>query len=706
MAHSPALLAFYGSATVQATLHKLLKASGGAWSLDALPTAATYTDLESLARREPNEVVIALLAPPSNTKELAKELRAFLQDLPQTPNLVPVVVSDQREMLEFAQSQNQPLVLTLATLTPTRLNDTLLAALELQALRARQTKAQQQLTLADQRFSDMADLMTDWLWELDTNLHLTFSSSRKRPASGATKGSLFTNCFLPEEKLRIEDDFADFMRNPRPFHDRDYWSADSFGNRLCWSVSGLPVVDHVGQLLGFRGVARDVSHIKAAGDQIYYLVNNDPLTGVMNRQRFQDELMRTVRTAKREQRAGALLILDLDRFNYVNQTYGHLAGDKLLIHMAQVLKDTIRTGDVVARLNGDQFALVLRDVRPDDLAMRLERLQGALAARPMPSEHGSITLNVSAGVATYPADAESADALLAHSLSALAKAKERGPRRFERYDPTTAVTEAQTGQLQWVELVNECLTNHQTRMVLFYQPIVPLTGPAVQSKIEHYEVLLRLIDREGQLMVPSKFIATAEEFGLVNRIDQLVTARAIDMLQVWQAQGRHVHLNVNLSGKTFDDPTFLSTTKALLTEAKLTPQSLIFEITETALLRDLQMVQTFIAEMRALGAGFALDDCGVGYSSFSYIRQLDLDYIKIDGSFIRNLHENEDDQVFVKALADIAKQKNISTVAEMVEHEAAMLALQRLGIDFAQGFYFAPPAAELPAEGWNKAFMN
>lgn len=701
MAHSPALLAFYGSAAVQTTLHKLLKASGGAWSLDELPTAATYAELHSLARRQPGEVVIALLAPNST-----KELGTFLQELLQSPNLVPVLVSDQREILEFAQNQRQPLVLTLATLTPTRLNDMLVAALELQTLRTRQAKAQQQIALADQRFADMADLMTDWLWEVDTNLHLTFSSSRKRPASSATKGSLLTSCFLPEEKMRIEDDFADFMRNPRPFHDRDYWSADSFGTRLCWSVSGLPVVDHTGQLLGFRGVARDVSHIKAAGDQIYYLVNNDPLTGVMNRQRLQDELVRTVRTAKREQRAGALLILDLDRFSYVNHTYGHLTGDKLLIHMAQVLKDNIRTGDIVARLNGDQFALVLRDVRPDDLAVRLERLQGALAARPLPSEHGSITLNVSAGVAAYPMDADSADALLAHSLSALAKAKERGPRRFERFDPTTALADAQTGQLQWVELVNECLTNHQTRMVLYYQPIVPLTGPAVQSKGEYYEVLLRLIDRDGQLMVPSKFIATAEEFGLVNRIDQLVTARAIDMLQLWQAQGRHVHLNVNLSGKTFNDPTFLSTTKALLTEAKLAPQSLIFEITETALLRDLQVVQNFIRELRPLGAGFALNDCGVGYSSFSYIRQLDLDYIKIDGSFIRNLHENEDDQAFVKALANIAKQKNISTVAEMVEHESAMLALQSLGVDFGQGFYFAAPSAELPAQGWNNTFVN
>jgi EAL domain-containing protein (putative c-di-GMP-specific phosphodiesterase class I) len=175
---------------------------------------------------------------------------------------------------------------------------------------------------------------------------------------------------------------------------------------------------------------------------------------------------------------------------------------------------------------------------------------------------------------------------------------------------------------------------------------------------------------------------------------------------LWHGQGRKVHLSVNLSGKTFDDETFLKTMHAHLKKAKLPDKALVFEITETALLRDLQLVKTFMSRMRELGAGFALDDCGVGYSSFNYIRQLELDFIKIDGSFVRNLHMNGDDQAFVKALADVARQKHISTVAEMVEHEAAMLALQQLGIDFGQGFFFAPPAAELQREGWAKKFVH
>lgn len=346
-------------------------------------------------------------------------------------------------------------------------------------------------------------------------------------------------------------------------------------------------------------------------------------------------------------------------------------------------------------------------MRPDDIDNRLERLQATLASRPMAMDTGSLTLNVSGGVALYPQDSDNADTLLAYALNALEHAKIRGPHRIERYDPDQQTSGGSgNGQMEWVELLNECLTNHETRLVLYYQPIVPLSGPAVREMTEHYEVLVRLVDREGNLIVPGKFIATAEEFGLVSKIDSLVTNRAIEMLSLWHKQGRKVHLSVNLSGKTFDDENFLKNIKDAVIKAKLPPKALVFEITETALLRDLQLVKQFMTEMRAVGAGFALDDCGVGYSSFNYIRQLELDFIKIDGSFVRNLHLSDDDQAFVKALADVAKQKNISTVAEMVEHEAAMVALKNMGIDFAQGFFFAPPAAELPANGWNKQFMN
>lgn len=701
-ARTLAQLVLVGTNSNAMRIRDFIRAGGGHWSSDDIHAAETFDDVKRLTEGAYPQPSIVLICADS----LSAGLENWYSANGRADHVVNFTISDSRPVIESAQQYGHPIGCSSDILSPTTITDGLLLAMEMQNIRAQRSKLQGMYDLAEDRFRDMADLFADWLWEVDVDLKLVFSSSRKRPASGANAGSMFTKCFLEEEKLRIEDDFAELARNPRPFHDRDYWSQDPYGSRVCWNVSGMPVVDGAGKLLGFRGVARDVSSMKAATDQIYYLSNHDALTGVMNRQRCQDELVRTLRSAKREQRSGALVLLDIDRFSYVNQTYGHQVGDKLLIHFAQVLKDNVRTGDIVSRLDGDQFAVVLRDVRPEDVDGRLERLQATISSRPLATDNGSITLNVSGGVSLYPQDAESADQLLAYSIGALGRAKIRGPHRIERHDPQQQAETVANGQMEWVELVNECLTNHKTRLVLYYQPIVPLSGPAIQEGAsEHYEVLVRLIDRDGNLIPPGKFIATAEEFGLISKIDSLVTMRAIDMLQMWQQQGRNVHLSVNLSGKTFDDAIFTQNLKEALAAAKLPPKALIFEVTETALLRDLQLVKNFMSDMRALGAGFALDDCGVGYSSFNYIRQLELDFIKIDGSFVRNLHQNDDDQAFVKALADVAKQKNISTVAEMVEHEAAMVALRNMGIDFGQGFFFAPPAAE-PQSGVWKKFVN
>lgn len=685
-----------------ARVKDFIRAGGGAWSdADVLTKNDTEAVLQH-ARRNPKQALVVVVG----GAQLNADMKALAEQAVMYPNMVIVPLSDNTNIHSHFQLVGMPLGLTVAEMNPLRLSDTLRVALEWQNSRSSLAELRTQLEVAETRFNDIADLCADWLWEIDTSLTLQFSSARRRPSDLAMKGQLFTASFLPEEKVRIEDDFAELARNPRPFYDKDYWSADRYGGRICWTVTGVPLQNMVGELIGFRGVARDVSQLKANTDQIYYLSNHDALTGVMNRQRLQDELARTIRVGKREQRTGALVVLDIDRFSHVNQTHGHAVGDTLLIHVAQVLKDNVRTGDIVARLDGDSFAVVLRDLRSEDIAARIERLQGALASRPLPLEKGALTLNISGGAAMYPADGDNADDLMSNALDALLRAKQRGPRKIEMYEVSSAQTQEAEGHLEWLEILNECLDAGETRMVLYYQPIVPLSAKAKAAKNEHYEVLLRLMDRDGALIPPGKFIATAEEYGLISRIDRLVTLRAIDSLQTMHKAGRNIHLAVNLSGKTFDNEEFLRVTKAALEKSGLPPKAIVFEITETALLRDLQQVKTFMTELRAVGAGFALDDCGVGYSSFNYIRQLELDFIKIDGSFVRNLHLNSDDQAFVKALADVAKQKNIATVAEMVEHEAALETLQGLQIDFGQGYYFSEPKPEIPEISWDQLFVR
>ncbi|MCP5405279.1 MAG: EAL domain-containing protein [Pseudomonadaceae bacterium] len=663
-----------------ARLHQLLKVGGGAYST-CQPQLFTNPQPGLAA-----ELVLAHLPYMNDDVEI------WLGSLQAHASAV-VVLSDNREVREAARNAGLLAIGPDTDLTPALLDDLIHAAQAAQTLRHGMMRLQGMYDMAQQRFTDMANQFADWLWEVDSSLTLTFSSSRKRPLAGAGKGSRFVDCFMPEEKLRIEDDFAALVAQPSPFHDRDYWSSDSHGTRYCWSVSGVPVVDGAGRLVGFRGIARDISAQKASTDQLYYLANNDPLTGITNRARFMDELARTLRSAKREKRGGALVVLDLDHFAYTNQTHGHGVGDKLLAHVAQVLKDSIRTGDAVARLDGDQFALLLRDLRADDLAARLERIQGTLAARPFQHSNGPLMVTVSGGAAMYPTDADDADELLARASDALMLAKERGPNRMERYNPEARPSGAVSGQLEWAALVGKALDDPEHYLQLHYQPIVPISG---RLQGEYYEALVRMVDESGALIPAIRFISVAEEFGLITKLDRAVVTRAVKALQHYHAVGRPIKLSVNLSAKSFEDESLFEEIAYLLEGAKLPRGTLVLELTETALLRDLQLVKQVMGKLKQVGAGFALDDCGVGYSSLTYIRQLEVDYIKIDGSFVRNLHNSEEDQGFVKAMADLAKQKNIATVAEMVEHEAAVAVLQKLGIDFGQGFHFAAPAAELP----------
>lgn len=611
-------------------------------------------------------------------------------------NVAAVVITDDADVTAHVRANGLTAIAPDMGLTPALLETFVEMAQTVNLMKHRQNQVQQLYDMAERRFADMADQFADWLWEIDTGLILTFSSSRKRPLEGAGKGSSFIDCFLPEERLRIEDDFAELVRTGKSFHDRDYWSSDTYGVRYCWSLSGMPVIDITGKIVGFRGIAKDTSAIKATADQLYHLINHDALTGLMNRSRFLDELTRTLRIAKREGRTGALLLIDVDRFAVINQVHGYGIGDKLLVHVSAVLKDSIRSSDMVARLDGDQFAILLRDIRAEDTVARMERLQATLGARPFHTDKGGLILTMSGGYAFYTVDGGDADVLLSHAGAALHFAKQRGPARIERFTPSHM--QATDTRNSWLTTLTEAIANPDTLLEVHYQPIIPLSG---RVSGEHYEALVRLKDNNGDIIPASRFITAAEEFGLVNKLDRVVTGRVIKALQHYHQIGRPMHISVNLSGKTFDDDKLFPDLVMLLREAQLPPQSLVFEMTETALLHDLPKVKEIMKLLKAAGAGFALDDCGVGYSSLNYIRHLELDYIKIDGTFIRNLHTNPDDQAFVKALADVAKQRGIATVAEMVEHEAAVAILQKLGVDFGQGFHFAPPDV-MPEKGATK----
>ena len=604
-----------------------------------------------------------------------------------------IVMTDDDYAISTARQVGQAFFLpTDSGLTPRLFSDVVHAAWEHTQLHDANKKLQENYRESEQRFKDVAEQFADWLWEIDDKLQIVFSSSRKR-AQGAEEGGTFASCFLPDEKTRIEDDFQLLFQEEKPFQDREYWSFDPYGTRLCWALSGTPVYDQTGRLKGFRGIGRDVSNQKSSADQLYYLSNNDSLTGLYNRTRFYDELGRSVRAAERGQSEGALLTIDVDRFHYVNETYGHEAGDRLLVHVAQIIKDNMRAVDFIARTGSNEFSLIMPEQSLQDLEYRVKALREAFDNKPLELERGTVTYSTSMGIVRFPEQGHNADELLSKMALTVNMARDRGRNRFEFYDDTKLQDENVKRSMEWLDFVARCLEEEQDRLVLHFQPIIPLNG---HPKKDFFEVLVRLIDENGEIVSPVKFIETAEEFGMIGKIDQIVATRSIKLLQEWQAQGRDASLSVNISCRTFDDKEALAAMRNVVESTSIKPGSLVFEMTETTMLQDIQNVRNVIKDFKQFGIHFALDDCGVGYSSLNYIRQLDLDYVKIDGTFIRNMHKNESDGAFVKALSDVAKEMNMKTVAEMVENKEILDKLKEIGVDFAQGYYFAVPGPDAP----------
>jgi EAL domain-containing protein (putative c-di-GMP-specific phosphodiesterase class I) len=305
-------------------------------------------------------------------------------------------------------------------------------------------------------------------------------------------------------------------------------------------------------------------------------------------------------------------------------------------------------------------------------------------------------MTASIGVASYPEHGASSDELMTRVNIALSKAKELGRNRMEQYDAEEASSTNVPDKLKWLDFISKCLENNQDRIILHFQPIIPLNS---EDETPRYEVLVRMIDHEGNRVEAVNFIEIAEEFGLISQVDKIVSFRSIDLLEKWHNAGKKMSLSINISACTFEDKVFLAQLSDKLRRSNLPEGSVVFEITETAILRDLQQVKEAIADLRSHGAFFALDDCGVGYSSFNYIKQLDLDFIKIDGTFVRNLtKDNQKDAAFVKALHDVAHRMKILTVAESVEQEETVAELENMGIDFGQGYYFGRPSPTISEE--------
>ncbi len=466
-------------------------------------------------------------------------------------------------------------------------------------------------------------------------------------------------------------------------HEAQLLCRDGSRRDIAWLHSRLGVLTSDEPMI--LSIGLDITEQKQAEQSLAWLADHDPLTGLINRRRFQQELERNLAESRRYGYEGALLFCDLDQFKYINDTSGHQAGDMLLKVVSNTLSHVVRDTDVVSRLGGDEFGVLIKQIDKAGAMEIADKINTALGGILLPVGERSYRVSVSTGITLYPEHGMDVHHLLANADLSMYQAKEAGRNRWYVFSDEDRGKERMHAQVYWKEKVEDALS--EDRFVLHYQPIMNLHT----NNITHVEALLRMVDGDNNLIRPDAFIDACERSGLIHAIDHLVLRKGIEQIAKLHAAGRDIRVSLNLSGRAFEDPELLSTLSELLEREGVDPARLIFEITETAAVSDFIAARSLMDSIRQLGCNFSLDDFGSGFSSLSYLNQLPADYVKIDGSFIRNLCDSREKRVLVKAVTDVARGFGKKTVAEFVEEDDVLRLLRKFGVDFAQGYLVGRP---------------
>jgi len=425
---------------------------------------------------------------------------------------------------------------------------------------------------------------------------------------------------------------------------------------------------------------------------------HDGLTGLVNRREFENRLTHAVTSAQTGEEQHVLCYLDLDQFKIVNDTCGHVAGDELLCEVANLFQAHIRSYDTLARLGGDEFGILLNDCSLETaLLIANKLLEAAQKFRFLWKQDKVFNLSVSIGLVEIKVDTQNMNNVLSAADAACYVAKNQGRNRVHIYQADDIELAKQYGEMQWVGRITQALEDNRFR--LYYQSIVPVT--CTESLTEHYEILLRLIDETGKLISPMAFIPAAERYNLMQTLDRWVIHTFFtNLAQCGNAQWHHYPFlanthrclyTINLSGASINDDKFIDFVCDQFAIHQIPPQAICFEITETVAIKNLSKAAGFIRTLKEFGCCFALDDFGSGMSSFAYLKNLPVDYLKIDGSFIKHIVEEPIDLAMVDAINKIGQVMGIQTIAEFVENNAILEVIQNLGVNYAQGYGVGKP---------------
>ncbi|MEK8089597.1 EAL domain-containing protein [Thermithiobacillus plumbiphilus] len=463
------------------------------------------------------------------------------------------------------------------------------------------------------------------------------------------------------------------------------------GREYAVAHSWAPIRNRTGRLMGAVVVFHDVTTARQLAQQLSWQACHDALTGLANRHQFEERMAQLLDSARAQGKMHVLLYIDLDQFKIVNDTCGHMAGDELLRQIALLMQNHTRSTDLVARLGGDEFALLLKDCDQIQGERIAETLRRDIADWRFVWEDRSFSVGASMGLVPIRPDTPSLTALLSAADAACYAAKDNGRNRVHSFRPDDGELARRHGEMQWVFRIQQAI--EENRLTLYCQTILPALPAA--SEPRHIEILLRMRDEQGELIPPMAFIPSAERYHLMPALDRWVIQHTLDWLANRSSAERNTFQRcfINISGQSLCEPGFLNFVTQAIQASKVQPERVCFEITETSAIANLSQARQFMHELKALGCHFSLDDFGSGMSSFGYLKNLPVDYLKIDGAFVRDMTDDPVDQAMVEAINRIGQVLGIQTIAEFVENDAIRGAVSAIGVDFVQGFGLHRPSA-------------
>ncbi|UIP08225.1 EAL domain-containing protein [Erythrobacter sp. SDW2] len=529
----------------------------------------------------------------------------------------------------------------------------------------------------------------DWLWQVDTTRKVRSASPRFAFALGLEPEEAEGKPFLQ----LIAGKAWDTGQFPTSLHDlaERLKRRESFSNLLVkvtigsenrwWELSGTPILDEKGQHVGFRGVGSDVTEQRESSEKIAYLARYDTLTEMPNRLMLNEALGEAMRYARQWRSRCAFLMIDLDRFKSVNDSLGHLVGDRLLAQVSARLKELMTENEMCGRLGGDEFAIVIRDASDRGHVEQVARRIIHRLSQPYEVDHHTLYVGASVGSAVAPRDGKSVEELMRNADLALYRAKDLGGTEHCSYEPSLHKSAEERRQLEFS--LRQALDNNE--MLLHFQPVVDANTETIVS----FEALLRWDSKEHGFVSPVKFIPLAEETRLIVPIGAWVLEQACIEAAGWPAP---IKVNVNVSPEQLVEPDFAATVVRALSVSGLEPSRLELEVTESIFLRDANVARGALEEVMALGCQVALDDFGTGYSSLGYLRKLRFSTIKVDRSFVQGAAQGSNESVaIIRAVVAMADSLEMTTTAEGVENAEEAKMIREMGCTKIQGYYFGRP---------------